>query len=314
MKRYKISVIGAGQVGMIAAQKLLEKELGDVVLIDVVEGMPQGKALDLAESAWVGRYEASIMGSNDFSKVEGSDIVIMTAGFPRKPGMSREDLLITNAKIVEGAVKEIIKNAPNAFIIMVTNPLDTMTYFAHKISKFGDKRVMGMAGVLDTSRFCYFIADELKVSVKDVSAMVLGGHGDTMVPLPRHSTVSGIPLPDIMAKDKIEKLADRTRKAGTEIVNLLKTGSAFFSPGISSALMAESILRDQKRILPGCVRLTGQYGLKDVFVGVPVKLGKEGVEEIVELKLSDEELSLLTKSADSVKKGMVELDQLLAKV
>ena len=312
MKRNKISVIGAGQVGMITAQKILERDLGDVILIDIVEGIPQGKALDLAESAWVEKYEATITGSNDYSSIEGSDIVVMTAGFPRKPGMSREDLLKTNAKIVEDAVKEIVKNAPNSIIIMVTNPLDIMTYFAHKISNFGDKRVMGMAGILDSSRFCYFIADALKVSVKDVQAMVLGGHGDSMVPLPRHSTVSGIPLPDLISNDQIEKLATRTRKAGTEIVNLLKTGSAFFSPGISGSLMVESILRDQKRVLPACVKLNGQYGLKDVFVGVAVKIGIGGAEEIVELKLSSDELSLLTKSAETVRKGMAELDQLLS--
>jgi malate dehydrogenase len=307
MGRKKISIIGAGFVGATAAHWAAEKELGDVVIVDIIEGLPQGKALDLFEASPIEGFDAKVVGTNGFEETRGSDVVIITSGVPRKPGMSREDLLDINRKIIESVVAQVVGKSPNAVLIMVTNPLDTMTYLALKKSGFPRERVMGMAGVLDTARFRAFIAMELGVSVEDIQALLLGGHGDEMVPLPRYTTVSGIPLSQLLPKDTIDKLVDRTRKGGGEIVNLLKTGSAFYAPSAGVIQMAEAILKDKKRILPCCVYLNGEYGLKDICFGVPVKLGVKGVESIIELELTEEEKRLIAKSADSVKKSIVEL-------
>ncbi len=298
---YKVTVVGGGNVGATSAQRIVEKNLADVVLVDIVDGMPQGKALDMMESAPVLDFDAKITGSNTYDATEGSDVILITAGIARKPGMSRSDLLKTNAAIVSGVVTECVKRSPNAIIVMVSNPLDVMTYLAHKISKFGDKRVIGMAGVLDSARFRSFISMELGVSMKDVDAMVLGGHGDSMVPLPRFSTVSGISLTTLMKQDRIDALVKRTRDGGAEIVALLKTGSAYYAPSASSVSMIQSILWDEKRVLPCCVHLTGQYGLNDDWVGVPCKLGKGGLEQIIELPLDAGEKAALHDSAKKVR-------------
>ena len=301
MGRPKLAVIGAGMVGATTAQRLAEKELGNVVLTDVIPGMPQGKALDLLQAGPVEGYGVSITGSNDIADIAGSDIVVITAGIARKPGMSRDGLLKINGEIVGGLADAIRNHAPHAIVIVVTNPLDVMTQLVHRRTGFDASRVMGMAGVLDSARFRTFIAAELGVAVNDVAAMVLGGHGDSMVPLPRFSTVSGIPITELLPAQRIDELVERTRNGGAEIVNLLKQGSAWYAPSASVACMVESIVRDQKRLLPASVYLTGQYGIKDVFAGVPVKLGASGVEQIVELKLTPAELAALRKSAEEVR-------------
>ena len=307
---HKITVIGAGNVGATAAQRAAEKELADVVLIDIIEGVPQGKALDLSEAKPVEKHDASITGANDYAQAANSDIVIITAGIPRKPGMSRDDLLATNAKIVKNVVQNVVKVAPESILILVSNPLDAMCHVAMEASGFPRERVIGMAGVLDSARFRHFIAEELQVSVENTTAFVLGGHGDTMVPLPRYSTVAGIPITDLMAPERIEALVDRTRNGGAEIVGLLKTGSAFYAPASSAVEMAESILKDKKKILPCAVNLQGEYGYSDLFIGVPVKLGKGGVEKVIEIKLTDEEKKALDHSAGAVKELVETLGRL----
>jgi malate dehydrogenase len=307
MGRKKISVIGAGFVGATAAHWAAEKELGDVVLVDIIEGLPQGKSLDLFQAGPVKGFDTRVIGSNSYEETQNSDVVIITSGVPRKPGMSREDLLEINKKIIESVISEVVKKSPQAILILVTNPLDTMTYLAFRKSGFPKQRVMGMAGILDTARFKAFIALELGVSIEDIQALLLGGHGDEMVPLPRYTTVSGIPLSQLLPKETIDRLVDRTRKGGGEIVNLLKTGSAFYAPSAAAIQMTEAILKDKKRILPCCVYLDGEYGLKDICFGVPIKLGAQGVEAILELQLTEEEKKLVAKSAESVKKSVLEL-------
>ncbi|KIX14893.1 malate dehydrogenase [Dethiosulfatarculus sandiegensis] len=300
----KITVIGAGNVGATCAQRAAEKELADVVLVDVVEGMPQGKSLDLCEASPVEKHDSRVTGSNDYAQTADSDIIIVTAGIARKPGMSRDDLIKTNAGIVQSVVGEAAKLSPNAVIIIVSNPLDAMCHVALKASGFPKERVIGMAGVLDSARFRYFIAEALDVSVENTHAFVLGGHGDTMVPLPRYSTVAGIPITELMEKDKIEELCKRTATGGAEIVSLLKTGSAYYAPASAAVEMAEAILKNKKKILPCAVMLDGEYGYKDLYIGVPVKLGIGGVQEIVEISLTDEEKTALDNSADAVR-GLV---------
>jgi len=298
----KATVIGAGQVGATAAMRLAEKELADVVVIDVIDGVPAGKALDLMEAAPVEKYDASIIGAtNDYSAAKDSDVVIITAGIPRKPGMSRDDLLTTNMGIMRSVTQQVAAVAPNAVLIIVSNPLDAMCHIAYETSGFPKNRVIGMAGVLDSARFRSFISMELNVSVENTHAFVLGGHGDTMVPLPRYSTVAGIPITELMTPERIEALVDRTRNGGAEIVGLLKTGSAYYAPSASAVEMAEAILKDKKKILPCAAMLSGEYGITDLFIGVPVKLGKDGVEEILEIKLTDEESKALNNSADAVR-------------
>ncbi len=304
----KITVIGAGNVGATAAQRIAEKELAnEVVLVDVVEGMPQGKGLDMYESAPVEGFDTMVTGSNAYEATAGSDIIVVTAGIARKPGMSRDDLQNTNAGIVKSCVEQAVKHSPNSIILVVSNPLDVMTYVAKKVSGFDRKRVIGMAGVLDSARFRSFIAMELKVSVEDVSAFVLGGHGDSMVPLPRYSTVAGIPLPDLMDQATIDRLVKRTANGGIEIVNFLKTGSAYYAPSSSVVQMVEAIVKDKKRILPCAVWLQGEYGLSDVVAGVPIKIGRAGVEDIVQIKLTADEQAALNKSAADVKSNMAKL-------
>lgn len=300
-KRKKITIVGAGFVGATAAHWAAAKELGDICIIDIVEGLPQGKALDLMQAAPVEGFDSNIIGTNDYKDTADSDIVIITAGLPRKPGMSRDDLLAKNTAIVKGVTEQIAKYSPNAFLIIVSNPLDAMVYVAHKASGFPTNRVVGMAGVLDAARFRTFIAMELDVSVENVNAFVLGGHGDSMVPLPRFSNVAGIPLPELLPADKIEALVDRTRKGGGEIVNLLKTGSAFFAPSASVIQMAESILKDKKRILPCAAYCDKEYGVGGYYVGVPVKLGKNGVEEVIEIKMLPDEKAAFDKSVEAVR-------------
>jgi malate dehydrogenase len=297
----KVTVVGAGNVGATAAQRLAEKELADVVLIDVIEGVPQGKSLDLAQAAPVEKHDSRLTGSNTYEASAGSDIVIITAGIPRKPGMSRDDLLATNRGIMRDVTRQVAKYSPETILIVVSNPLDAMCHVAMEESGFPKNRVIGMAGVLDSARFRAFIAEELKVSVENVHALVLGGHGDTMVPLPRFSTVAGVPITEMMTPERIDALITRTRSGGAEIVGLLKTGSAYYAPASGAVEMAESILKDKNKILPCAVYLEGEYGISGLFVGVPVKLGKNGVEQILELKLSSEEAKALNKSAASVK-------------
>ncbi len=309
--RPKLSVVGAGFVGATVAQRMADKELGDITLIDIVPDMPKGKALDMFESSPVERFDARITGSNEIKDVKDSEVVVVTSGIARKPGMSRDDLLKTNAGIVNGVIDAVKENAPNAILIMVTNPLDVMTFLAHKRSGFPKNRVLGMAGVLDSARMASFVAEALNVSVKDISPMVLGGHGDTMVPLPRYTTVSGIPITDLLPADKIEAINKRTQTGGLEIVNLLKTGSAYYAPGSSVVAMVESIVKDQRRILPACVLLEGEYGLKGSWQGVPCVLGKNGLEKIIELKLNDAEKALLSKSNDHVKAAIEECKKVL---
>jgi malate dehydrogenase len=301
MKRNKITVVGAGFVGATSAHWIAAKELADVVLIDIVEGLPQGKGLDLRQAGPVEGFDVNVLGTNDYADTAGSDIVIITAGLARKPGMSRDDLLNINTGIVKQVTEQIAKYSPNAYLIVVSNPLDAMVYVVHKVSGFPSNRVMGMAGVLDSARFRTFIAMELGVSVKDIQAFVLGGHGDSMVPLPRYTTVSGIPIPDLMSAERIEALVDRTRKGGGEIVGLLKTGSAFFAPSASAVQMAESILKDQKRILPCAAYCEKEYGVGGYFVGVPILLGASGVEKVVEIQMTPDEKARFDQSVEAVK-------------
>ncbi len=296
----KVTVVGAGNVGATAAQRLAEKELCDVVLVDIIEGVPQGKALDLAEAAPIEKHDAHLTGTNTYDATAGSNIVIITAGIPRKPGMSRDDLISTNAGIVRSVTREVASRSPEAVLIIVSNPLDAMCHVAFEASGFPKERVIGMAGVLDSARFRAFIAMELNVSVENTHAFVLGGHGDTMVPLPRFSTVAGIPITELLSKERIDALVTRTRNGGAEIVGLLKTGSAYYAPASAAVEMAESILKDKKKILPCAAYLQGEYGLKDLFIGVPVKLGARGVEDIIEITLTDEEKQALQKSAAAV--------------
>ena len=298
--RKKVTVVGAGNVGANCALRIADKELADVVLVDVVEGVPQGKGLDILQSGPVQGYDIEIAGANDYELTSNSDIAIITAGFPRKPGMSRDDLLLANYDVIRIATEQVAKHSPNCIIIVVTNPLDAMTQAAYWISKFPKNRVVGMAGVLDSARFRTFIASELKVSVENVTAVVMGGHGDTMVPLVRLSGVSGIPLTELMDQATLDKIVDRTRNGGAEIVKYLKTGSAYYAPSAAAVEMAESILKDKKKVLPCAAYLEGEYGINGLFVGVPVKLGAGGIEKIYEIKLTSEEQAMLKKSADSV--------------
>ena len=306
--RNKITIVGAGNVGATAAHWAAERELGDIVLLDIVEGIPQGKALDLMEARPVEDFDVTITGTNNYEDTKDSDVVIITAGLPRKPGMSREDLVQKNREIVEAVTRQIVAYSPQCFIVMVSNPLDTMAYLAYKVSGFSRNRVMGMAGVLDSARFKTFIAMELNISVEEVQAFVLGGHGDEMVPLIRYSTVAGIPISQLIAEDRIQAIVERTRKAGGEIVNLLKTGSAFYSPAASAVQMAEAILKDKRRILPCAVYLQGEYGLHDLFFGVPVILGAGGAEKIIEASLTAEEKAAVEKSAREVKESITKLN------
>lgn len=311
MARKKIALIGGGQIGGVLAQLAALRELGDVVLFDIVEGMPQGKTLDIAEASPVDNFDAKLEGANDYSAIKGSDVVIVTAGLPRKPGMSRDDLIATNAKIMTSVAEGIKQYAPNAFVIVISNPLDAMVTLCQKITGFPSKRVMGMAGVLDSARFAAFIAWELGVSVRDVNAMVLGGHGDTMVPIIRYANVNGIPVMELLerkykgdkakAKEVMADMVKRTQGAGGEVVALLKTGSAFYSPASSAIAMTEAILRDQKRLLPVCALLNGEFGVKGYYVGVPCVLGEGGVEKILEFSLDAEEQAMFDKSVAAVK-------------
>ena len=305
----KITVVGAGHVGEMTAIRLAEKGLArQLVSVDIVEGIPQGKGLDMFESSPVEGFDCEIIGTNGYEETKGSDIVIITAGIPRKPGMSRDDLLKTNSNILKSVITEVAEKSPDSILIIVSNPLDIMAYVALKISGFEPNRVIGMAGILDTARYRSFIAMELGVSVKDIQAMVLGGHGDSMVPLPRYTTVSGIPLSFFLSQDKIDPILERTRFGGGEIVKYLKTGSAYYAPSSSVVEMTDSIVNDRKRILPCAAWLTGQYGIDSAFVGVPVKLGANGIEEIIELDLQENELAALQDSAKHVKETMTQLE------
>src|SRR2546421_1213286 len=298
--RNKVTIVGSGNVGATAAHWIASKELADVVLIDIIEGVPQGKGLDLLEAMPIEKRDSRVIGTQDYADTASSDIVVITAGIPRKPGMSRDDLLNTNYKIMKDVVEKVIANSPNCILIVVSNPLDAMAQAAYKLSKFNRERVIGMAGVLDSARFRTFIAEELKVSVENVTAFVLGGHGDTMVPLARYSTVAGIPLTELMDKATLDRLIQRTRDGGAEIVRYLKTGSAYYAPSAATAEMAEAILKDKKKILPCAAYLQGEYGIKGLFVGVPCKLGARGLEQIIEIKLTDEEQAALKNSAEAV--------------
>jgi malate dehydrogenase len=310
MARRKIALIGGGQIGGTLAHLAALKELGDVVIFDIAEGLPQGKALDLAQSGPVDSFNATLKGTNDYADLKGADVVIVTAGVPRKPGMSRDDLLGINLKVMASVGEGIKANCPNAFVICITNPLDAMVWALQKFSGVPHAKIVGMAGVLDSARFRHFLAEEMGVSVEDVSAFVLGGHGDSMVPMPRFSTVAGIALPELVKmgwikQDRLDAIVDRTRNGGAEIVGLLKTGSAYYAPAASAIQMAESYLKDQKRVLPCAVHVNGAYGIKDLYVGLPVVIGEKGVERVVELDLAAEEKTGLNKSADAVK-GLIE--------
>ena len=299
--RKKVTVVGAGFVGATTAHRLADSEMCDVCLIDIGEDMPQGKALDLAESGPVMGYDSRVVGTNDYKDTANSDIVVITAGLPRKPGMSRDDLLKKNFSIVKAVTEGVCQYSPNSILIIVSNPMDAMAQTAYKVSGFSKNRVIGMAGVLDSARMSTFVAMELGVSVENVHSFVLGGHGDTMVPLPRYSTVAGIPLPDLLPQEKIDAIVQRTRDGGAEIVKLLKTGSAYFAPSASAVQMVEAILKDKKRILPCGAYLEGEYGLSGHFLGVPVKLGERGIEQIIEITLTDDEKAAVQQSADAVK-------------
>src|SRR6266481_1055442 len=305
MSGKKVTVVGSGFVGSTTAQRIVDMELADVVLTDILDGPPAGKALDILESAPITKTDAHAVGistaSGDYSGTANSDIIVISAGFPRKPGMSRDDLLRANYDVVKAVVEQIVRHSPNCIIIVVTNPLDAMAQAAFKVSGFPKQRILGMAGVLDSARMSAFVAMECEVSVENVHSFVLGGHGDDMVPLPRYSTVAGIPLPDLLPKDRIDSIVERTRKGGAEIVNLLKTGSAYYAPSAAAVEMVEAILKDKKKILPCAVFLEGEYGISGLFVGVPVKLGSKGVEQIIEIKLTAEENMALQKSAGAVK-------------
>jgi len=298
--KQKVTVVGAGNVGATAAQRIVEKEIADVALIDIVPGVPQGKALDIMESAPVEKFDARMTGSNDYDIAKGSDVVVITAGVPRKPGMSRDDLVATNEGIVADVVRKVLPGSPNAILIVVSNPLDAMCEVARRVSKLPRERVFGMAGVLDSARMRWFIAEALGVSVENTHAFVLGGHGDTMVPLPRFSTVAGIPIPELLPKEKIDAIVQRTRDGGAEIVNLLKT-SAWYAPASAVVEMVDAVLRDKKKILPCAAYLQGEYGMKDVYLGVPVKLGAGGMEQVVEITLAADETAALARSADAVR-------------
>jgi len=299
--RKKVSIVGSGNVGATAAHWIAAKELADVVLIDIIEGVPQGKGLDLLEAMPIEKRDSYVIGTNDYADTANSDIVVITAGIPRKPGMSRDDLLNTNHKIMKDVVSKAVQHSPNCILIIVSNPLDAMAQAAYKMSGLPRERVIGMAGVLDSARFRAFIADDLKVSVENVTAFVLGGHGDTMVPLPRYSTVAGIPITELIAPDRLAQLVRRTRDGGAEIVKYLKTGSAYYAPSAAVAEMVEAILKDKKKILPCAAYLEGEYGIKGLYVGVPVKLGSKGIEQIIQIKLTPEEQTELNRSADAVK-------------
>lgn len=298
--RFKVTVVGAGNVGATTAQRVYERGYADVVLVDVIEDMPQGKALDLLESGPVLGVDAQITGANDYEATADSDVVVITAGIARRPGMSRDDLLLTNMKIVGSVTEQVVAHSPDCIIVVVSNPLDAMVQHAHKVSGFPKERVVGMAGILDTARFRTFLAQELNVSVTNVSAYVLGGHGDSMVPLIKATTVGGVPVSDLIAPDRLEEIVQRTRDGGAEIVNLLKTGSAYYAPSAASAQMVESILLDRKEILPCAAMLDGEYGISGLYVGVPIKLGAGGVEEVIEVALSDSEHDALKASAAAV--------------
>ncbi len=309
MARKKLAMIGSGMIGGTLAHIAAQKELGDVVLFDIVEGIPEGKALDIAESSPVDGYDSGLSGTQDYADIAGADVCIVTAGIARKPGMSRDDLIGTNLKVMKSVGEGIAKHAPDAFVICITNPLDAMVWALQKFSGLPANKVVGMAGVLDSARFRYFLAEEFKVSVESVTAFVLGGHGDTMVPLTRYSTVAGIPLPDLIemgwtTQDRIDSIVDRTRKGGGEIVSLLKTGSAYYAPAASAIQMAECYLKDKKQVLPCAAKLTGQYGQKELYVGVPTIIGAEGCERIVEVKLNSDEKSMFDNSVASVKELM----------
>ena len=309
----KITVIGAGHVGATAAHRIAEQQLANtVVLLDIVEGIPQGKALDMYESGPVGLFDTKVLGTNDYSDTAGSDIILITAGLARKPGMSREDLLMKNATIVKEVTDQVMQYSQNPIIIMVSNPLDIMTHVGYVRSKLPKERVMGMAGVLDSARFRSFIAEELNVSMRDINAFVLGGHGDSMVPVVKYTNVAGIPLTELMPEDKIEQLVDRTRKGGAEIVNYLKNGSAYYAPAASAVEMIDTIVNDRKRILPCSTLLDGQYGIDNIFIGAPVKLGKNGIEQILEINLDTPELEALRTSAAIVEENCNNLASLLA--
>lgn len=306
-KRNKISLIGSGNIGGTLAHLIALKELGDIVLFDISEGVPQGKALDISQGNSIERVNAKISGTNDYKDIENSDVIIVTAGIPRKPGMSRDDLIEVNTKVIKSVGENIKKHAPNAFVIVITNPLDVMVWVMKEATGFNPNKVVGMAGVLDSARFSYFLAEEFNVSVEDVVSFVLGGHGDTMVPLIRYSTIAGIPVPDLIkmgwsSQEKIDKIIQKTRDGGAEIVGLLKTGSAFYAPAAAAVEMAESFLKDKKRILPCAAYLTGQYGVKDLYVGVPVVIGAGGIERIIEISLTAEEKKQFDYSVESVKK------------
>ena len=309
--RNKVSIIGAGNVGATTAQRIMERSLADVVLFDIIEGAPQGKALDISEAAPISNSDISITGTNNYDETADSDIIVITAGLARKPGMSRRDLLEKNVRIVKDVTEEVIKRSQNSILIIVTNPMDLMAYLSWTVSGFPEQRVMGMGGALDSARFRCFISQELKVSVENIQAFVLGGHGDLMVPLARFSTVAGVPVTEIMEKSQIERIIDRTKFGGGEIVELLKTGSAYVAPAAAITEMVEAILLDKKKIIPSAVYLEGEYGIKDLFVGVPVKLGRGGVEEIVEINLSNEEKGEFYKSVDRVRSGVEEIKQIL---
>ena len=304
MNNLKVAVIGAGQVGGTCAQRIVEKKLADVILVDIAEGLAKGKALDLGQAASIEGYNFKVEGGTDYSLIKGSGVVIVTAGLARKPGMTREDLLTKNANIVKGIIESVREYCPDSIIIMVTNPLDIMTYLAYKASGFNSRNVFGMARVLDTARLKFFIAERLSVLPSEVEAMVLGGHGDSMVPLVGYTKVNGRPVTELLPKDELEGIIQRTRDGGAEIVSLLKTGSAYYAPSSAVCDMLDSVLKDKKELLPASVYLDGEYGLKDIYCGVPAKLGKDGIEEIVELKLSEEELQALHKSAAQVKEGV----------
>src|SRR5437773_2431174 len=299
--RRKVTVVGSGNVGATVAHRLADKQLADVVLIDILEGVPQGKGLDLLESGPIEGYDLKIRGTNDYEDTGNSDLVVMTAGFPRKPGMSRDDLLKANAEIVRGAIEKVVKYSPDCFLIVVTNPLDAMAQTAYRVSGFSRNRVIGMAGVLDTARYRAFIAEALGVSVQNVQGFVLGGHGDAMVPVPRYTTVAGIPVTELMPKERLDQIITRTRNGGAEIVNLLKAGSAYYAPSAAVVEMIDAIFNDRKKILPCAAYLEGEYGIKGLFVGVPVKLGARGIEQIIQIKLTPDEQAALQKSADAVK-------------
>ena len=313
MRKKKVSIIGAGNVGTATILYLAEKGVGDLVLVDVVDGLPTGKALDVSQSGPMRRYDVNIMGSNDFGATAGSDVVVITAGLARKPGMSRTDLMAANSKIVADVSHKVASHSPDAALIIVTNPLDIMCYVALESSGFALKKVIGMAGVLDSTRFRYFIAEELNVALEDTAALVLGGHGDTMVPLTRYTAVGGIPITELMDNETIERLVERTRNGGAEIVQHLKTGSAFYAPAASISEMVEAILKDSQRILPVAAYLRGEYGIWDVFLGVPARIGANGVEEVLELNLTEGELEGLLQSSDEVRQAIEEWKKLVAK-